>query len=375
MKVNVVMIRSNPVRPDSRVEKEAVTLFDAGYNVIILCWDRDENHSPFRETINVAGKEIPIVRLGYKATFGEGMKNIVPYLKFQWSIRKWIKKNIKQIDIVHACDFDTAFSTYRLVSRKGKKFVFDIFDFRGGARVNFKEKLLARAQYDIINKSDATIICTEERKKQIAGSKPKKLVVIHNTPAPFQLQIDGSYEVDDKIAKVCYVGILQDGRLLREIGQYFRDNKNVELHIAGFGYLQPYFEELAKENSNIMFYGRIAYEKALALEKSCDIMLAIYDPSIENHRFAGPNKFYESLFLGKPVIMVKNTGMSDVVAKNEVGAIIDYSYEGFANGLQSLLKKRDLWPSIGKKMRKIYSNEYSWDEMRIRLLECYKSIF
>ena len=65
-------------------------------------------------------------------------------------------------------------------------------------------------------------------------------------------------------------------------------------------------------------------------------MLAIYDPEIENHRFAAPNKFYESLMLGKPVMMVKNTGMSQVVVENDLGVLIEYTAEGFREGLDSL---------------------------------------
>ena len=34
-------------------------------------------------------------------------------------------------------------------------------------------------------------------------------------------------------------------------------------------------------------------------------MTAIYDPNISNHYYAAPNKFYEALMLGKPLIMVK----------------------------------------------------------------------
>lgn len=42
-KTRVCILRSNPVRPDSRVEKEAWSLAKAGYDVHILAWDRDTN--------------------------------------------------------------------------------------------------------------------------------------------------------------------------------------------------------------------------------------------------------------------------------------------------------------------------------------------
>lgn len=36
----ILFIRSNPVFPDPRVQKEAKTLSDEGYEVEILAWDR-----------------------------------------------------------------------------------------------------------------------------------------------------------------------------------------------------------------------------------------------------------------------------------------------------------------------------------------------
>lgn len=38
--MNIVFLRSNPVNPDSRVEKEVNALLKNNHNVIILAWDR-----------------------------------------------------------------------------------------------------------------------------------------------------------------------------------------------------------------------------------------------------------------------------------------------------------------------------------------------
>lgn len=375
MKKNVVITRSNPVRPDSRVEKEAIALVRAGYSVKVLCWDRDSDHKPCKEFLKLVDTTVPVIRIGYRASFGEGMKNIIPYLKFQFAMRNWLKKNQSEITVLHACDFDTAFFTYRIAKRNNIKVVFDIFDFIGSERKTMKQKVLSALQYDIINKSDATIICTEERKKQICGSKPKKLAIIHNTPSKDQLSenIEISDNNDNRVS-VCYVGILQDGRLLREIGEYFSKNHNIVFHVGGFGYLEPYFEKLSAENPNIKFYGRIPYEETLALEKNCDIMLAIYDPQIDNHKYAAPNKFYESLFLGKPVIMVNGTGMAEVVKENEIGELIEYSESGFSKGIQNMIERKNEWPEIKERMKALYEESYNWEEMSKRLVELYSSL-
>ena len=125
----VIILRSNPVNPDSRVEKEAISLTRMGIKVKIVCWDRSNNYSSQESILNINGYSIPIVRIGYKASFGEGFKNIIPYLKLQFFNRKWIKKYKNNISVVHACDFDTAFFTYKLCKKLKIRFVYDIFDF------------------------------------------------------------------------------------------------------------------------------------------------------------------------------------------------------------------------------------------------------
>ena len=81
--MSVCIIRSNPVRPDSRVEKEAWSLVKAGYDVHILAWDRDTDIEESSDFVHVVDVDIPITRLGYRASYGEGTKNLKAYLSFR----------------------------------------------------------------------------------------------------------------------------------------------------------------------------------------------------------------------------------------------------------------------------------------------------
>lgn len=374
MKKRVCMIRSNPVRPDSRVEKEAWSLMKAGHSVHILAWDRDSDHDEQDGFITVADTKIPITWLGYKAAFGEGMKSLKPFIQFQLHMMRWLKKHKNEYDVIHACDFDTAYFSWKV--SKGKKFVFDLFDFLYGEPENIFQKSVRQAQINIINHADATIICTEERKQQIRGSHPKKLVVIHNTPSSEQMSADSGLEFksDSDRVKLAYVGILADERLLTGIGNVISRHNDVELHIAGFGVLEPLYLKLSKEFDNIFYYGRIPYDQALELETKCDIMTAIYNPADENCRMAAPNKFYESLMLGKPVFMTRGTGMSTVVEEYDIGELIDFSEEGFEKGLERLLARRDEWPAMSERMKQVYQEKYSWEKMRKRLVRLYDKL-
>lgn len=375
MKKTVCILRSNPVRPDSRVEKEACALVDEGYAVKVLAWDRDSNHAPNDEMLELGKYRIPITRLGHIASFGEGMKNLKSYLAFQFEMQRWLLKNRKSIDAVHACDFDTAWFSYPIAKLCKKKFVFDIFDFLYGEPHGFLQKSVKKAQCFLINHSDATIICTDARKQQISGTKPKQLAVIENTPSSELCnQAAGKMVAPSNRVKVAYVGILQDYRLLPEILEYFAHNKEIEFHCGGFGKYEDMFCKYSAKYDNIFFYGRLTYADTIQLERDCDIMLAIYDPSLENHRMAAPNKFYESLMLGKPVIMVKGTGMADEVERYGLGAIIEYSLDGFAQGIDELIGRQAEFNDISLKARALYRDCHSWDKMKDRIAALYRSV-
>ena len=112
----------------------------------------------------------------------------------------------------------------------------------------------------------------------------------------------------------------------------------------------------------------------IEIEKKCDILPIIYDPSLLNHVYAAPNKFYEALALGKPMIMAKGTGMSSIVEKYNIGETIEYSVKGLENGINRLLEKKDQWFEMGKKEQGLYITQYSWKEMERRINKLYAEV-
>lgn len=374
--MNVVFIRSNPVDPDSRVEKEVNSLLKAGHSIRILAWDRSGKHCIKKSTLQFKNGEADIYRIGIPAAFGGGVKkNLLPLLKFQISIYKWLKKNVSSFDAIHACDFDTAFTSSKFAFKYNKIFIYDIFDYYVDA-FNVPKKiktLIEKKDQVIINNADAVIICTEKRHEQIAGTNPKKLVVIHNTPPIYEEEI-GTLNLNKDKVKIVYVGILDEGRLIKETAEIVKCNSNYEYHVAGFGRLAPLLEEMSNKHENIFFYGKIPYSQTLELEYNCDIMTALYDPSNPNNYYAAPNKFYEALMLGKPLIMVKDTGMDEIIRKNNTGVVINYNQKELELGIIELIKMRKEWQNISKSMQSIYRKDYNWDVMEMKLIELYGDI-
>ena len=103
-------------------------------------------------------------------------------------------------------------------------------------------------------------------------------------------------------------------------------------------------------------------------------MIALYDPDCPNHKYAAPNKFYEALMLGKPLITTKGIGIDEIIESQSFGVATHYSKEGLSKGIDAvleMLRKREVDRS---KMKRTFEVKYSWNRMADRLLLIYAAL-
>lgn len=371
---NVIVLRSTSIINDSRVTKESIALSKAGFNVKILGWNRDGFLTNNNNKIVSNVKIIPIIAFQKKAQYGAGIKSIFKLIIFQLWLFYQLMKQREDIDIIHSCDFDTALPAKIVAKMFKKRLVYDIFDYYIDSHYVPKilKNIVERAEISVINKADLTIICTEQRKEQIKKANPKKCIVIYNTPNISENISDiRIIKSNSSKIKICYVGILSTDRLLAEIGQEIIKHENIELHIGGFGTLENYYKELSRKHSNIFYYGKMEYKNVLNLEKDCDILFATYNPTIKNNQYSAPNKLYESMALGKPIIVCKGTGIDKIVEKEVIGCSISYDAKEFINCIEKLKETDALKKQFSANSQKIYCEKYSWEQMEKILTQQY----
>jgi len=370
----VIFLRSTSIINDSRASKEINTLVRNGFEVIVLGWDRDGFAVNQPEKV----KEYKLKFFKKKATYGGGIKNLFSLLLFQiWLFFK-LTINISKYSIIHSFDIDTAIPA-KIVAKIGrKKLVYDIFDYYVHShKVPVKiEQKIEKAEIGVINKADVTIICNEGRYKQIEKANPKKVIVIHNTPnipENFEKEVSVIKNNSNKV-KIAYVGILQGNRLLEELSEEMKNEKDIELHIGGFGRLAEVFENQEKEQENVFFYGKMKYNDVLKLESECDILFATYNPEIKNHKFSAPNKIYEAMALGKPIIVCEDTGVDKIIKENNLGQAIPYDGKEMIRAIKEITSNNDLMKEISKNAKSLYENKYSWKIMENSLMSTYKEL-
>ena len=80
---------------------------------------------------------------------------------------------------------------------------------------------------------------------------------------------------------------------------------------------------MAVSHKNIIFYGNISNREALSLMENAHVILGFYYLSSPNHRYAAPNKYFEHLLIGRPLLTTTGTPPGDKVSTYNSGWAID----------------------------------------------------
>ena len=365
----IMYIRANGIFSDSRATKEITTFLKSGYRVLVVGWDREGNSREKCAEVFENHANIEFCFFDQQVKDHVGFKNInklYGWLKFCADV---YKKNRSRLSVVHACNLDSCLLFYRQCRKDRIRLVYDIYDYYIDAHTipSVLVGLIEQMEIDIINRADVTIICTEERREQIAKAKPKRVAVIHNTPDVER--IDSSIEYD-----YFYCGTFCIRRLLEEILDGYEENADLRMGFAGYGIYKDKTIELDEKFDNFTYLNQIKYADCLKHEAKSVCLSAIYEPTVRNHRLCAPNKFYESLALGKPVIVCGGTGIDQVVSKYEIGIVIDYDVKQFYDAVRKLKQNPELCAQMDARARALYDEKYSWSIMEDVLLGTYSEI-
>lgn len=306
-----------------------------------------------------------------RAEYGKRIANIPNKIAWMMFAVREIWKRRKDCKIIHACDIDAVLPALFAGKIAGKKVIFDIFDWisslTGKGAVY---KIIEWLQNYAYSHADAVILCEEERKSQSKASN-NKVLVLPNIP-------DNKTKLDEKTLEkineqkkeydftISYVGVFDKDRGLENLLECMAQNPNVLLNIAGFGVLEADVTQYAEKYPNICNWGRVEYEVGQAIMQNSDLIAAMYYLTSPLHKYAAPNKYYESLLLGVPMITTENTLVGSKAKRYDTGFVIDESLEG----IKTLLSEPELKTQIEMKKKnckkvweEVYSQYYS-DFMR-----------
>ena len=301
-----------------------------------------------------------------RAEYGKRLANIPNKLGWMLFAMKQIWHHRKDCVAIHACDIDGILPALAVGKPLGKKVIFDIFDWISsltGKGVVYS--LVEFLQNFCYRHSDAVILCEEERKAQ-AKSTNDTIFIVPNIPDgktafdPDALEKTQA-DLDNYEYVVSYVGVFDRDRGLENLVEAVSQCPNVKLNIAGFGVLDELIRGYADRFENITYWGRVEYAVGQAIQKNASMIAAMYHLTSPLHKYAAPNKYYESLVLGVPMITTENTLVGSKTARYDTGFVLDETGES----LLALLRSPDLKAQIAAKKgnctdtwEKVYKDYY-----------------
>jgi glycosyltransferase involved in cell wall biosynthesis len=172
-----------------------------------------------------------------------------------------------------------------------------------------------------------------------------------------------------------YVGLLEIRRGLLHVLEVLRSHPEWTLELAGIGRDARAILDAATQMPNVHWHGEVAYDRALSLNASADVLFATYDPEVPNHRFSSPNKIFEAMMLGKPVIVARDTNADRLVEKESCGLVVTYGDRNeLEAALSNLAQDPGLRHRLGNNGRRAYETTYSWERMRDSLISFYQEV-
>lgn len=281
-------------------------------------------------------------------------------------------------DLIHAIDLDTGIAGFIAARITGRKFIYQCLDPYHAALPcswpRFLATLAKTIENFIITRADLFIITDLLRMLQHEGAKPIQVTEFANVP-PLCLPPAKSRRSDEFV--VGYIGSLNKGRnlftLIEAAGEL--KNEGVKLVIGGFGTLDTQIREQTKHFENMTFIPWVPYEQLLELESGFDALAIVFDKDDAAHRWASPNKFFEAMALGKPVIVGKGTLAEQRMMAVGNGLSVPYgSKKDLKNAILNLKHNPEQTQKMGGRGRQLFLNEYNLELMSERLIKAYAGL-
>ncbi|MDX9848335.1 MAG: glycosyltransferase [Tenuifilaceae bacterium] len=307
----IYLLTTSDIVSDQRVHRSAITLAAEGHRVTVVGRKLSKETSEISRTYAVFQFNLPF------------KKGVFFYLSFNlWAFLYLI---FHRFDLVVANDLDTLLAARLSAAFKRKKVLYDSHELftELPELINRKvkryiwfvlEKLLTKGLPACIAVSDGVARHLENR-------YGVRCIVIRNLPFSRNAEEHQSW-INKPIKVIIYQGSLNIGRGLERLIQAMQWVDNAELIIAGVGDIQSKLVEISMTrglSDRVKFLGKIPLEELHGITQTASLGVSLEEDMGLNYRYALPNKLFDYIQAGIPVLVSDLPEMVAIVSKYDVG--------------------------------------------------------
>ena len=370
----ILMLLSNGFTHDPRVDAEARSLTRAGYEVTVLCWDRAGTLSP--EDVRDG---VRVVRLRNNALMRLVRYDLFRLRPFWWLAASRALELHRQtpFDVVHAHDLDTLPAAVAVKRRTGLPLIYDAHEFfpwmiADVSRAKPWAGRFAGLERRLTPEAELVVASCPALREYFAAMTRAPIATVMNT----RTLVPGEYEPPrNPRMRVVWIGGLHMDRLLVPFAELAVEDDSFEVEIGGWGpAADPIRALAAKSRGNLRFLGAVPMGEVLPRTRAADVAYALYDPSKRLFRLGLPNKLFEALVVGRPLLVAKGTSVGNEVVAADCGLAIEYSKDALREAIGGLRSDPASRERMGRNALRLAQDRYNWSRDEAALLGVYRSL-
>jgi glycosyltransferase involved in cell wall biosynthesis len=364
---HVVMLVRNAYTHDTRVEKEARTLVAAGHRVSIVA--DAARGLPTSESRD--GSEVH--RVARRGPSIPGLRFVV----HEWRLARRLRA--LRPTVLHAHDTNALVPVALAAAATHIPYVYDAHDLwlgrprreRGRPYFALAQRYHGLVERLLVPRAAATLTVSPP----IVGHLRRRygLAVVHLVPnypeigAPVVRRelrdLPGGEAIDPGRPVVLYLGGLMGGRGLEQLVDAMGLLSQAQLVLLGSGVEESRLRErAAAAGASVHVLAPVAPELVEAYAASAAVGVSPIVPSCLNYRYSLPNKLFQYMAAGIPVVASDFRQVRDVVARSGAGVVVDTMRpRAIAHAIERILANPDDAARMGARGRAAVESRYNWE--------------
>lgn len=396
-RLKVCMFTPGSMLHDARIQKEAQALNERGYEVRIVCIEDYlvmEQYGDDSPQWQAYFRSMQGIRTDRHVLKSRKWRNLPSSIRLALQSAEmslvFLLASIRiKADVYHCHDLIPGFFTCIAKFIHRGKLVYDAHEMEiemMGAK-GLARKMLGWYEGMVVKYSDARITVNDYIREFMEDRYGKEVTVIENRPMMPE-NLDRNYlrnllDIPEDTFVIMYVGFLSMARgidKMVEALKYLPDN--VKFYLLGTGRVNE-FKRIVGElsgqhsltNDRIVFIDPVPPNEVLNVLCGADLSVMLYQTVHTNNQINTPNKLFQSVAAGVPVLASNNMSFQNFLIREEgdLGVLVDESDpKDIADKVEYVMSN-----GVKDELVRVLSKEgiaYTWEGQKQKLLDLYESL-
>ena len=367
-----------------RVHNQLRALAASGYDVLLLCWDREcrQPEEEVRDGFRIRRIRIP-------APVGQGpRRNGWNVVRFNRAVYRCLMT--EPVDIIHCYNLDAILAAFLVARRRHKKAVLDLCepDYYGlwKARYRWLLGLINAVERGLARRFDQVFVHNRFQVRKFHSAGIDHLTQVGSYPNRHMVPkaptgSDGSRFVIGRLGTIFEDNgieeILEAYRLLLERERGRGGARGYHLYLAGrvFDRYRPTFQRLVEPLQDQMtVHGPFDAFEMATLYRRLDLSLVLARKT-RWFRNITPTKLFDSMACGVPVVASRIGDVKEIVDEGQWGMTVDErDPRSICEAIETIALTPGLRDRMARNALRLAHDKYTWEVCEPDFMACYSRI-